>query len=192
MHGEPSRTRIRGLIDAGQTGAAANVAIAALGPRVLRYLRSILRDEDDVADAFSAFAEAVWKGLPSFQWKSSLATWAYRIAHNSALRMRNQSWRRHERRLATSEASQLAESIRTQSHVRVERQREGLEKLVATLSVEDQSLFALRIGQGLEWSEIAAVITREGQPLDANSVAKRFSRLKERLSRMAKEQGLLY
>jgi RNA polymerase sigma-70 factor (ECF subfamily) len=66
-----------------------------------------------------------------------------------------------------------------------------LEKLLAALPIGDQSLFALRIAQRMEWSDIAAVPARNGQQVDPGTVAKRFSRLEERLSRMAKEQGLV-
>lgn len=191
MIATPSRERIHELIAAGDAGTAASEAITALGPHVLRYLQSILHDEGDLADAFSVFAEAVWKGLPSFRWESSLTTWAYRLAHHAALRVRDQPWRREVRRLETSEASLLADSVRTKTFIRAERQRQSLEKLIAVLPVEDQSLLALRIGEGLEWSEISAIMTRKGTPVDANTIAKRFSRLKERLSRMAREQGLV-
>ena len=189
-HASPEEA-VRERLEANDVRGAATVAITALGPRVLTYLRSILHDEDDVEDAFSTFAEAIWKGLATFRWEASLATWSYLVAHHAALAVRDQPWRRHGRRLATGEASQLADNLRTKSFVRVERQREGLMKLLATLTLEDQSLFALRIGQSLEWADLAAVMTRDGNPIDANTVAKRFSRLKERLSRMAKEQGLV-
>jgi RNA polymerase sigma-70 factor (ECF subfamily) len=181
----------RELFAAGDTAGAVTAVIKGIGPRVLSYLRSLLRDEDDVADAYSVFAEAVWRGLPSFRWEASLVTWCYRIAYHAALDVRDQAWRRHARPLVTSEASKLAESMRTKSFVRVERQRAGLEKLLAMLPLEDQSLFALRIGQQLEWGAIAAVLARDGERVDAGTVAKRFSRLKERLSRMAREQGLV-
>jgi hypothetical protein len=74
--GEADQT-IRELFESGDTKGAATATIKVSGPQVLRYLRSILRDEEDVRDAFSAFAEAVWKGLPGFRWDASLATWSY-------------------------------------------------------------------------------------------------------------------
>jgi RNA polymerase sigma-70 factor (ECF subfamily) len=183
--------RIRECVSRGDLAAAATEAIRALGPQVVHYLRSVLHDEDDAGDAFSEFAEGVWRGLPHFRWEASLRTWAFRLAWNAALNVRDVAWRRHGRRLATGEASKIAEEIRTKSFARIERQREGLAKLVASLPLEDQSLFALRIAQGLAWAEIAAVLSRDGHSVDENTVAKRFSRLKERLSRMAKAQGLL-
>lgn len=186
----PPASRIRQLVAAGDSRTAASEAIRLLGPQVLRYLRSILHDEDDVEDAFSTFAEAVWRGLPRFRWESSLRTWSFRLAWHAALAIRSEAWRRRRQHLATSEASKIADEVRTKSFARVERQQKAVERLVAGLSVEEQSLFALRVGQGLSWREIAEVLEK-GERIDAATVAKRFSRLKNRLGQLAREQRLL-
>ena len=111
----PSTTysRVRDLLAKGENDSAATLAIRALGPPVLRYLRAILRDEDDTKDAFSHWAESMWHGLPGFHWKSSLQTWAYRLAYHAALGLRDEAWRRHGRRFETGEASRIAATIRT-------------------------------------------------------------------------------
>lgn len=183
--------RIRSLIEAHDQEGAATEAIRTLAPHVLRYLRSILHDEADAGDAFSHFAEHVWTGLTAFRWECSLRSWGFRLAWSAALDVRRGAWRQRGRRLATTEASRLAEDVRTKSFVRVERQREGLKSLVATLPVEDQSLFSLRITEELSWAEIAEVLAAGGAPVDPGTVAKRFSRLKERIQEMAAERGLL-
>src|SRR5512146_3040612 len=87
----------------GDLAGAATEAIRALGPKVVGYLRQVLKDEDDAADAFSIWAEDVWKGLPSFQARSLLRTWSFRLAYNAAMDLRAKAYRRRERRLATSE-----------------------------------------------------------------------------------------
>jgi RNA polymerase sigma-70 factor (ECF subfamily) len=81
--------------------------------------------------------------------------------------------------------------VRTKSFVRLERQRDSVERLVAGLAVADRSLFALRVGQGLSWREISEVLAAEQQAVDPTTLAKRFSRLKEHLEERAREQGLL-
>jgi RNA polymerase sigma-70 factor (ECF subfamily) len=186
---ESVEEQVHRLIEAGDLSAAATEAIRSLGPSVLRYLRSLLRDEEDAADAFSQFAENLWKGLASFRGQSSLRTWAFRIAWNSALNLRNEAWKRKGRRFATGEASALAEEIRTKTAVRVARQEEKLEKLRAVLSVDDQSLLALRLDQGFSWEEIAQILSASGKPVQAAALMKRFERLKARLAEMVK-QGL--
>jgi RNA polymerase sigma-70 factor (ECF subfamily) len=184
-------TRVRALVEKGDIRAAATDAIRELGPEVLGYLRSTLRDEDTAGDAFSEFAENLWKGLASFRWTSSLRTWAFRIATNAAADVRGEAWRRHGRRFATGEASGLAEELRTKTVVKVERQRQSLDQLREALSVEERSLLALRLDRGLSWAEIAEVLSAEGKKIQVDALMKRFERLKEKLAVRARELGLV-
>lgn len=191
MDRPPLEARVRALLAAGDRSAAATAAIEELGPAVLRYLRSFLRDEDDAADAFSTFAENVWKGLPAFRASASIRTWAYRIAWNAAVNLKAEAWNRHRRRLATGAASALAESIRTKSFVRVARQQDALDRLRGALSTEEQSLLALRVDQGFSWAEIAEVLSSDGAPVQPAALMKRFERLKDRIAELARGEGLV-
>ncbi len=191
MDRPPLEARVRTLLAAGDRSAAATAAIEELGPAVLRYLRSFLRDEDDAADAFSTFAENVWKGLPTFRANASIRTWAYRIAWNAAVNLKAEAWNRHRRRLATGAASALAESIRTKSFVRVARQQDALDRLRGALSTEEQSLLALRVDQGFSWAEIAEVLSSDGEPVQPATLMKRFERLKDRIAALARSEGLV-
>jgi RNA polymerase sigma-70 factor, ECF subfamily len=191
MPGPTVEMQVRELTAAGDLAGAATVAIRGLGPQVLRYLRSLLRDEDAAVDAFSQFAEHLWRGLPSFRAQSSLRTWAFRLAHNAALNQLDDAWRRHGRRLATGEASRLAADVRTGTVVRVERQRRALDELRETLSPDERSLLALRVDQGLAWNEIAEVLSGDGTVIEPATLTKRFERLKERLGKLARERGLV-
>ena len=170
---------------------AATALIEALGPAILRYLRSMLRVEEDAADAFSQWSENVWTGLPSFRGESSLKTWGYRLAWNAAQNLRNEAWRKRGQRLATGQASALAMSIQTKSVVVVERQRQALEELRAALSDEDRSLLVLRLDQQLPWNEVAEVLAAEGKRIEPATLMKRFERVKARLGELARERGLL-
>ena len=183
--------RIRDLLAADDRPAAATAAIQEFGPPILRYLRSLLRDEDDASDAFSVFAENVWRGLSTWRGEGSLKSWAFRLAWNGAMNLKNEAWRRRGRRFFSGEASALAEEIRTRSHVKVERQRNALDKLRESLDVEEISLLTLRIDQKLSWAEIADVTATDGQRVEPAALMKRFERLKARLAKMAKDQGLL-
>ena len=183
--------RIAELLAAGDRPGAATAAIQEFGPPVLRYLRSMLRNEDDASDAFSIFAENVWRGLSTWRGEGSLKAWSFRLAYNAAINLRNEAWRRRGRRFFTGEASALAEEIRTRSHVKVERQRRALDTLRESLDVEDVSLLALRIDQKLSWVEIADVLAADGNLVEPAALMKRFERLKVRLAKMAKDQGLI-
>ena len=183
--------QIRATLAQGDHRAAATETLRAYGPKILGYLQAVLRDEADAADAFSIFAEHLWRGLPTWRGQSSLKTWAFKLAWNAALNLKDEAWRRRGRRFKTGEASRLADEIRTRTGVRVERQRRALDELRAELTEEEQTLLVLRIDQQLAWEEIAEVMGDEKAPVDAAALRKRFERLKEKLSRLAKERGLV-
>jgi RNA polymerase sigma-70 factor (ECF subfamily) len=182
---------IREKLAAEGPDGAATALIEALGPAILRYLRSMLRVEEDASDAFSQWSENVWTGLPGFRSESSLKTWGYRLAWNAAQNLRNDAWHRRGQRLSSGQASALALSIRTRSVVVVERQRQALEQLREALSEEDRSLLVLRIDQQLAWSEVAEVMAAEGTKVDPATLMKRFERVKARLGELARARGLL-
>jgi RNA polymerase sigma-70 factor (ECF subfamily) len=181
---------VQARLRAGDLHGAATVAIRELGPAVARYLRGMLRAEADAADAFSDWAESLWAGIGSFQGRSSFCTWAFRLAFHSALDLSGRAHRKRERRLATSEASVLAEEVRTTALTH-ERRRRRLDELRAELAGDEQTLLFLRVDQQLPWDDVAAVLSSESAPVDSAAVRKRFERLKERLRKLARERGLI-
>jgi RNA polymerase sigma-70 factor, ECF subfamily len=179
-------------LDQGDLNRAATAAIRGYGVAVLTYLRSVLRDEATAGDAFSQWAESFWRGLGGFRREASVRSWAFRLAWNCALHVREEAWHRKGRRFEAGEASALADSIRTRTAVDMERRRRALDELRRELSAEDETLLVLRIDQELSWKEIADVLTREeGAAVDPNALQKRYERLRERLRHMAAERGLL-
>ncbi len=182
---------IHSLLAAGDARGAATLAIRRLGPEVLRYLRALLRSEADAEEAFSQFAENLWRGLAGYQGRATFRTWALRVAHHAALNLRAAAWQKRGRRLETGEASRIAAEVRTASAVRIEHQKDALDALRTSLSVEEQALLVLRIDQALSWKEIAEVLADADEPVPANTLMKRFERVKERLGKLARERGLL-
>jgi RNA polymerase sigma-70 factor, ECF subfamily len=181
---------VQARLSAGDLHGAATVAIRELGPAVARYLRGMLRADADAADAFSDWAESLWAGIDSFEGRSSFRTWAFRLALHSALHVTDLAHRHRERRLATAEASVLAEEVRTTALTH-ERRRRRLDELRAELAADEQTLLFLRVDQQLPWEDVAAVLSTPSTPVDPAAVRKRFERLKEKLRKLARERGLL-
>ncbi len=169
--------------------AAATAAIEGYGPGVFGYLCTLL-DGDDAHDAFSMWAEDLWRGLPGFRRECSLRAWAFRLAWHAACRLRRDPYRARGQRLPSSAASRLAASIAA-SNIATGSRLEGLRRIRAKLPPEDQTLLVLRVDRELEWEEVAAVLSEEGGPVTAAALRKRFERLKERLAQLAREEGLL-
>jgi RNA polymerase sigma-70 factor (ECF subfamily) len=182
------------IADAQARGAhdeAAERAIRGYGPEILGYLIRILGSRGDAADAFSFFAEQLWKGLPGFAGRSSLRVWAYQIAWRSALRVRSEAWGRRRERFPTSMASRIAGDVLSRTTEAREQESAHLARLRAALDAEEQSLLVLRLDRDLSWREVAEVMSAEGQTVDEPALRKRFERIKAKLATLARADGLV-
>jgi RNA polymerase sigma-70 factor, ECF subfamily len=188
MHEE---AQVLDLLARGDQTGAATVAIRGFGPAVLGYLTAVLKDEDDARDAFSSFAEDLWRGLPGFRGECSMRAWVFRLAWHAASRLARDSFRRRRRPLPTSAASRLAASVQTMSSALPGSRKERMLKLRESLDPEERTLLILRLDRELAWEEVAQVFSSEGGPVATAALRKRFERLKEKLARKAKEEGLL-
>jgi RNA polymerase sigma-70 factor (ECF subfamily) len=88
---------IRRRTTAEDFAGAADVALRGYGREIYELLAALHRRDDDAGEVFSLFAEGMWRGLPSFNWRSSFRTWAYAVAHKASLRFRRDARRRAAR-----------------------------------------------------------------------------------------------
>jgi RNA polymerase sigma-70 factor (ECF subfamily) len=184
--------RILELLDGGDVSGAASEALRGFGPQVLGYLTAVLRNEDDAHDVFSQFAEDLWKGLPGFRRESAVRTWAFRLAWHAASRYARDPYRKRGRPILTTEASKIAEEVRsTMSTYTPGGRADKLMKLRESLDHEEQTLLILRVDKGMSWEDVTEVMQADGEPITPAALRKRFERLKEKLGRLAREQGLI-
>ncbi|MBI5067017.1 MAG: sigma-70 family RNA polymerase sigma factor [Deltaproteobacteria bacterium] len=200
--------RIAVALERGDVDQAITEVVKGYGPQILGYLRAVVRDPEDAEEVFSQFAEDLWKGLAGFRGECSVRVWAYKIAWHAASRFARDPYRRRRDRLATTMASRLAEEILSSSNRMLERRSADVERLRMHLSPEEQSLLVLRVDRQLSWREVAEVLAaggdedggaspaptdgrREDGPVDEPTLRKRFERLKQKLARLAREEGLL-
>ncbi len=94
----------------GDFDGAATLALRALGGEIFGFLLATHRNETTASDAFAAFAEGLWSGLPPFQWNASLRAWAYAVARNVSRRARRDDARR-ERRVVGIGSSDLDRGV---------------------------------------------------------------------------------
>jgi RNA polymerase sigma-70 factor (ECF subfamily) len=184
--------RAGALLAAGDLRGAAEAVIRDQGPQLFGYLAAVLRNDGDAADVFSQFAEDLWRGLPGFRGECPLRVWAYRLAWHAAARHLRDPYRARGRRLETTELSRVADEVRSSVLLgRGEARRRGIDRLREQLAPDEQSLLVLRLDRGLSWREVATVLAEDGEEVDETTLRKRFERLKDRLARMAREEGLL-
>jgi RNA polymerase sigma-70 factor (ECF subfamily) len=176
-------------VAAGDLAGAVTRAISALGPGVLGYFRSVLRDPDEADDAFSEWSERLLRGLPAFEYRASLRSWGARLAVHVAIDLRGRANRR-PRRFATGELSQVAAPVRTSITARLDRER-TVRTLSAELGPEQQTLLFLRVNQGLSWEEIASILEAAGHRGSPAAIEKRYTRLLASLRRRARKKRLI-
>lgn len=192
-----AEAHVRQLWSAGKESAAVSAAIKLYGSEVYGLLMGLGRDSGEADDAFSLFAERLWQSLATFEWKSSLRTWAYVIARRSAIDVRRKARRPHVGLSQVDEVSAMVARIRTETATFQRTEvKNRIAELRATLPQDDQMLLILRVDRGLAWEELARVFAGENaEPVDVKResarLRKRFQLVKERLIEMGRKEGLI-
>ncbi len=192
---------VRALCEQGDHDAATTLSLRGYGAEIFGFLIAMHGDEAASEDAFSAFAEGLWRGLPSFAWASTLRTWAYAIARNVGRGVQRDAALRERRNenVGPETLAEIAAAIRTETlaFLRTEK-RSRLHELRESLSPEDRALLVLRLDRGLAWNDLARVLSDGSESLDdastlreAARLRKRYQLVKDRLREMAREKGLL-
>jgi RNA polymerase sigma-70 factor, ECF subfamily len=194
--------RIRDRLDSGDKKAAATALLEAYGREVLGFLIARLRDRDAASDVFSMFTEDVWRGIAGFRWQCTARVWCYTLARHGASRYIEDARRRRGRHVPLSRAgplSALEARIRTATLTAARTEaRSKVAQLRESLPPEDQMLILLRVSRKLGWREIAQIMAAEGERVsdadlekEAGRLRKRYQLAKDRLKRMAVEQGIV-
>jgi RNA polymerase sigma-70 factor (ECF subfamily) len=195
--------QVRAACDRGDLSAGVTRALCGYGPELLGFLVAVHANEADANDAFSEVAEALWRGLPTFAWDSSLRTWLYAVARNILRTNRRNAARRERRgrRVGDSALEHVAQRVRTETlaFLRTEK-RSRLQALRDELPEEDRMLLVLRVDRQLAWDDLARVLADDapGTPLDGAALTretarlrKRFQLVKDRLRALARREGLV-
>jgi RNA polymerase sigma-70 factor, ECF subfamily len=182
--------KVAALLTRGEVKDAVTAVLQAHGSEVVGYLENVLGDPDDARDVFQKAAEDLWTWIPGFR-GGSLRAACYRIAWHAAARFRREAWRRRRERMHTTMASRIAASITSPESRLATKPRDRLERLRESLEPEERTLLILRLDREMSWNEVAEILSSEGDPVDAAAARKRFERVKDKLARLAKEQGLL-
>lgn len=178
---------------------AATAAIEGYGPELYGFILSLVGDEQDGADVFASVCERIWRGLPRFERRASLRTWAYHVTRNEIAEFQRTEYKRRDRQVRGSGIlSKVEERVRTATATFLRSQtKTRIAALRASLPVDDQTLLILRIDRDMDWSDIAAVLAEGDAPDDETvkresaRLRKRFQLVKERLRELAASEGLL-
>ncbi len=207
--GSGAKARVEAHIEracrAGDYNTAATLAIDHYGGEILAFLISRVRSVSDGEEVFATFAEKLWIGLPTFEWRSTLRSWAYRLARNASNDYASAAHNKRGRRVPISQASPswdasaaVERARTTTARYRKTDAKDRVRALREALSADDQMLLILRVDRGMDFRELAAAMADGQEAVDddaldksAARLRKRFERVKERLRELAREDGLI-
>ena len=131
-------------------------------------------DEDEVADLFQEVLIRVWRGLPSFNGKSDVKTWIYRIALNTCISIDKKKKRHPESRLSM-DINLFADKDKETEQVSM------LHKRISRLQPFDRAIVLLWL-ENISYEEIGAIVG-----ISAKNVSVRLVRIREQLKAMSND-----
>lgn len=149
----------------------------------------VTRNRQDAEEATQDVFVKVFRGLKNFRFGSSFSTWLYRITINAAINI----YRKRARHGAASlQYDELKDSRAAAPDMRrQETERQDVAARVAALldniSPEHRSCIALREIEGLDYKEMAGVLS-----IPLNTVRSRLKRAREALIAYCRKEGIRY
>ena len=124
-------------------------------------IRSIILTHDDADDVLQNTFLKAWKNLPTFEGRSKLSTWLYRIAINEALDFLR---RQKATTLASADADlTIANQLMADDYFDGDRSQALLQQAIAMLPDVQRTVFTLRYYDEMKYSEISELLgTSEG------------------------------
>ena len=179
--------RVAELLAAGTPDQAAVLVLETHGPGIFRMLRGVFHDDDVAEDLYQRFSMELWKSIARFEGRSSVYTWAYVLARCIvSWRLRQREHKREQRLKTGQEEALLAEHwsrTATPAWQRTEV-KNRFQELCQGLPKEDRVLVMLRIGERMDWKQIAQVLDEESALADTAAVNKEAARLRKRFERV--------
>lgn len=139
----------------------------ALVFKVVRAYAVTAMDQDDL---FQEVTIQVWNSVPAFRQESSVTTWLYRIALNTAIK-----WMGKERKHHKQEALESAQSVLHMSDQPIDGRLAWLYEEIHKLDEIDRSVTLLLL-DGFSYKEMAAILG-----ITESNVGVKINRIKKHL-----------
>ena len=129
------------------------------------------KDQDEVSDLFQEVLVNLWKSFPTFEGRSDVRTWVYRVAMNVCVSLDRKKKRRNTVPLTMDVNPYEDENPNS-------KQMEMLRKRISLLGPFDRAIIMLWL-ENMSYDEIAAVVG-----ISVKNVSVRLYRIKEELKKM--------
>ena len=132
------------------------------------------KDNDEVNDLFQEILINLWKGFASFEGRSDIRTWVYRVALNTCITIDRKKKRRRDKEAKVEMDINLYEDNDADT-----KQVKKLYERINKLGVFDRAIVLLWL-EGIAYDEIAAIVG-----ITTSNVATRLFRIREQLKQMS-------
>jgi RNA polymerase sigma-70 factor (ECF subfamily) len=153
---------------------------APLEGMVYRHCLQMLKNPADAQDAAQEAMLKAFRSIAAFEARSELATWLFRIAHNTSLDFLKKTFRQREGTSLDSLRDQgfdpPSDGQTPEDQYLRDSEQTMLRGAVSTLAPRQQALLSLRYGDGLSYEQIADTMN-----LTLGTVKSALNRAKEEL-----------
>lgn len=126
-------------------------------------VRRIVLNHEDANDVLQNAFLKIWNNLDTFQGKSALSTWLYRIAINEALDFVRRQKNVNSATVSTEEEPGVAARLMGDDYFDGDEAQARLQEAVARLPEVQRTVFTLKYFDELKYSEISKILdTSEG------------------------------
>lgn len=131
-------------------------------------------DADEVADLFQEVLVKLWNGYDSFQGKSDIKTWIYRVTLNTCITL-DRKKRRRNKAMLSMDVDYFDSQEQETAQVRILHER------IARLQPLDRAIILLWLEQ-ISYGEIGEIVG-----ISAKNVSVRLARIRVQLKNMSNE-----
>ena len=150
---------------------------------IYRLCCSYIADDHIRKDLYQNILIRLWRGIDSFQNRSSLGTWVYRIAVNTSLDFLRKEFKSRSRAI-NMDLENLAitdKSTNQEEEILISERAELLYKCINGFSFIDKTIISLYL-EDLSYKEIAHIVG-----ITEKNVSVKISRIKKNLSQCLKD-----
>jgi RNA polymerase sigma factor (sigma-70 family) len=142
--------------------------------KLLRVCSVYAEDDDDKKDLFQEALIQIWQSMPTFERKSSLSTWMFRITLNVCLRLQSKQLKKKDRFLKMDSIS-ITHITEEETNHEEHEQLVKLRSCIKRLNDADKAVITLYLEE-LSYGEISSITG-----LTENNIAVKVKRIKSRL-----------
>lgn len=149
--------------------------------RIYRICYGYIYEKEQVEDLFQEIMINIWNSLDKFKGDSSIGTWTYKVAVNTAL-LYNRNTKQYKKvRWAATEINTFAAFSNASDKIQMESRLNHLGKSISELEKQDRLIISL-ILEGQTYEQVAEIVG-----IKTNYVGVKVTRIKKQLYELLKK-----